>query len=100
MHVASSRPSTALPVTRSDWTTTSSDPPSTEGPVDNRSSKRWGGPVTGPLHDDELPVDEPLVRSLLSTSFPEYDVLPLRRLDASGSSNALFRLGDDLLVRL
>jgi aminoglycoside phosphotransferase (APT) family kinase protein len=56
--------------------------------------------VTGPLHDDELPVDEPLVRSLVSASFPEYDLLPLRRLDASGSSNALFRLGDDLLVRL
>jgi len=56
--------------------------------------------VTGPLHDDELPIDEPLVRSLLAASCPAYAGLPLRRLDASGSSNALFRLGDDLLVRL
>ena len=56
--------------------------------------------MTGPLHDDELPIDEPLVRSLLAASCPAYAGLPLRRLDASGSSNALFRLGDDLLVRL
>jgi aminoglycoside phosphotransferase (APT) family kinase protein len=56
--------------------------------------------VTGRLHDDELPIDEPLVRSLLAASVPAYAGLQLRRLDASGSSNALFRLGDDLLVRL
>ena len=52
------------------------------------------------LHDDELTIDEPLVRSLLTASCPSYADLPLRRLDASGSSNVLFRLGDDLLVRL
>ena len=61
---------------------------------------RWSGPVTGRLHDDELAIDEPLVRTLLAASFPSYARRPLRRLDASGSSNALFRLGDDLLVRL
>ena len=52
------------------------------------------------LHDDELAIDDPLVRALLAASCPSYAELPLRRLDASGSSNALFRLGDDLLVRL
>jgi aminoglycoside phosphotransferase (APT) family kinase protein len=31
---------------------------------------------------------------------PEFVALPLRRLESTGSSNALFRLGDDLLVRL
>src|SRR5690349_18512864 len=31
---------------------------------------------------------------------PEHAYLPLRRLGSSGSTNALFRLGDDLLVRL
>jgi aminoglycoside phosphotransferase (APT) family kinase protein len=56
--------------------------------------------VAGRLHDDELPIDEPRVRSLLAASLPAYAGLPLRRLDASGSSNALFRLGDTLLVRL
>ncbi|WP_191907820.1 aminoglycoside phosphotransferase family protein [Nocardioides cynanchi] len=56
--------------------------------------------MTGPLHDDEIPIDESLVRSLLGTLSTSYDALPLHRLDASGSSNALFRLGGDLLVRL
>lgn len=52
------------------------------------------------LHDDEIPIDAPLVRALVDAELPEYAALPLRRLDASGSSNALFRLGDELLVRL
>jgi aminoglycoside phosphotransferase (APT) family kinase protein len=56
--------------------------------------------VGGRLHDDEIDVDEGLVRRLLGTLSPSYDGLPLRRLDATGSTNALFRLGDDLLVRV
>lgn len=58
--------------------------------------------MTGRLHDDELDVDEPLVRRLLGTlrTARVYADLPLRRFEASGSTNALFRLGDDLLVRV
>lgn len=56
--------------------------------------------MTGLLHDDEIPIDEGLVRALLGTLSPSYDEEALRRLDSSGSTNALFRLGDDLLVRL
>lgn len=41
-----------------------------------------------------------LVRSLIDRAFPEYSSVPLSPLHASGSSNALFRLGSDLLVRL
>ena len=52
------------------------------------------------LHDDEIDVDEDLVRRLLATVSSSYDALPLRRFEASGSTNALFRLGDDLLVRV
>ncbi len=52
------------------------------------------------LHDDEIDVDETLVRRLLGTLSPAYDDLPLRRFEATGSTNALFRLGDDLLVRV
>jgi aminoglycoside phosphotransferase (APT) family kinase protein len=52
------------------------------------------------LHDDEIPIDLGLVRSLVDGEFPQYADLPLRRLAASGSTNALFRLGNDLLVRL
>jgi aminoglycoside phosphotransferase (APT) family kinase protein len=56
--------------------------------------------VTGPLHEDEIPIDEELVRSLVGTVSTSYARLPLRRLDTTGSTNALFRLGDALLVRL
>jgi aminoglycoside phosphotransferase (APT) family kinase protein len=55
-------------------------------------------PVT--LHTDELPVDETLVAHLVADQLPEHARLPVRRLASSGSTNALFRLGDDLLVRL
>jgi aminoglycoside phosphotransferase (APT) family kinase protein len=52
------------------------------------------------LHSDELSTDVTLVRRLVATAFPEYaghDLTPTRD---SGSSNALFRLGEDMLVRL
>ena len=52
------------------------------------------------LHADELPVDEALVRRMIADQLPEHVGLPVRRLSASGSSNSLFRLGDELLVRV
>ena len=52
------------------------------------------------MHDDELAVDLHLVRRLVDRSFPEYADLGLAPLATSGSSNAMFRLGDELLVRL
>jgi aminoglycoside phosphotransferase (APT) family kinase protein len=52
------------------------------------------------LHDDELRVDVRLVRALVDGALPEYASLPLSTLGFSGSSNALFRLGDEFLVRL
>lgn len=52
------------------------------------------------LHADEIPVDLPLVRALIDRTMPALQALPLRRLASTGSSNALFRLGDGLLVRL
>jgi aminoglycoside phosphotransferase (APT) family kinase protein len=52
------------------------------------------------LHEDEIPVDVALVRRLVDRQFPEHAPLGLRPMGASGSSNALFRLGSDLLVRL
>lgn len=59
-----------------------------------------GESVPAPLHADEIPVDAGLARSLVARDFPEYADLPVRRLGPSGSSNALFRLGEELLVRL
>jgi aminoglycoside phosphotransferase (APT) family kinase protein len=52
------------------------------------------------LHDDEIPIDTGLVRALVDRAMPDYVDLPVRRLDSSGSTNALFRLGDNLLIRL
>lgn len=52
------------------------------------------------LHDDELRVDPALVRALVDLELPDARNLGLRPLSVSGSSNALFRLGEELLVRL
>ena len=56
--------------------------------------------VAQALHSDEIPIDAELVRDLVSRAMPAYADTPIRRLASSGSSNALFRLGDELLVRL
>ncbi len=52
------------------------------------------------LHDDELAIDLALVRALVDRDVPEHADVPLRPLGSSGSDNALFRLGADLLVRV
>lgn len=56
-----------------------------------------GGPVGMPAA--EHPIDEGLVRALLAEQHPDLAGLPLRAVDA-GWDNALFRLGDELAVRL
>ena len=56
--------------------------------------------MPGALHSDEIPIDDELVRGLVSRAMPAYADAPLHRLASSGSTNALFRLGEDLLVRL
>ena len=52
------------------------------------------------MHADEIDVDETLVRRLLAEQFPAWARLPLRRVEPSGTVNAVFRLGDELAVRL
>ena len=52
------------------------------------------------MHSDELEIDEPLVRRLLGEQFPEWADLPLRRIEPRGTVNAIFRLGNELSVRL
>jgi len=56
--------------------------------------------MTSAFHDDEIPIDVYLVRRLIDDQFPQFAAMPLNRLGASGSTNTIFRLGDDLLVRL
>lgn len=52
------------------------------------------------MHADELDVDVDLVRRLLAAQFPQWAHLPLERIAEEGTDNAIFRLGDDMSVRL
>lgn len=55
--------------------------------------------VSATLHDDEVPVDEALARRLVDSQFPQWAGLPLSPA-GDGTDNRMFRLGDDLVVRL
>ncbi|PNG19546.1 aminoglycoside phosphotransferase family protein [Streptomyces cahuitamycinicus] len=52
------------------------------------------------MHEDELDIDVSLVGRLIAGQFPQWAGLPLRRLESSGTENAMFRLGADKVVRL
>lgn len=52
------------------------------------------------LHDDEVTITDELARDLVVRQFPEWAALPLRRIRSSGTVNAIYRLGDDLVLRL
>jgi aminoglycoside phosphotransferase (APT) family kinase protein len=52
------------------------------------------------MHVDEHEIDEALVHRLLAEQFPEWADLPLRRIEPAGTVNAIYRLGDELAVRL
>lgn len=59
-----------------------------------------GPTLRGPLHADEIALDETLVQGLLQTQCPCWADLPLVRLESAGTDHWLFRLGAKLLVRL
>jgi aminoglycoside phosphotransferase (APT) family kinase protein len=46
------------------------------------------------------PVDGDLVRRLVAGRFPRWAGLPVRRFPSGGTVNAMYRLGEDLVVRL
>ena len=52
------------------------------------------------MHDDEVEVTDAVVRRLVDGQFPDWAGRPLRRLPSTGTDNALYRLGDDLGIRL
>ena len=52
------------------------------------------------MHEDEVATDAALVRRLLAAQFPEWAALPVERVPSSGTDNALYRLGSDMVVRL
>jgi aminoglycoside phosphotransferase (APT) family kinase protein len=52
------------------------------------------------MHEDELEIDEAVVRRLLAAQFPHWAGLAIEALPAGGTDNAIYRLGDELSVRL
>ncbi|MEA2350763.1 MAG: hypothetical protein QOG86_1704 [Thermoleophilaceae bacterium] len=52
------------------------------------------------MHEGEVYADASLVRRLLAAQAPRWAALPLTPVASAGTSNAVYRLGDDLAVRL
>lgn len=52
------------------------------------------------MHANEVEIDESLVKRLLTAQFPKWSELPLLRVKSSGTDNAIFRLGEDMAIRM
>ncbi|MEU6251566.1 aminoglycoside phosphotransferase family protein [Streptomyces sp. NPDC047043] len=55
---------------------------------------------TGQMHPGLLPVDDDLVRRLVAGQFPQWAGRAVVRFPSGGTVNAMYRLGDDMVVRL
>lgn len=55
---------------------------------------------TDKMHADEVDTNLSLVLRLLITQFPQWANLPIEQVHSAGTGNALYRLGDDMVVRL
>lgn len=58
------------------------------------------GPTGAALDEVRPVIDGPLVRRLVDAQFPQWAGLPLRLLAPAGSDHVIYRLGDELSVRL
>ncbi len=52
------------------------------------------------MHAEEVDTDASLVRRLLARQFPNWADLPITPVPSAGTDNAIYRLGDDMAVRL
>jgi len=52
------------------------------------------------MHPNEVHTDASLVERLVMSQFPQWSGLPVARVSSAGTDNALYRLGDDLVVRM
>ena len=52
------------------------------------------------MHANEVETDVPLVQRLLAAQFPQWADLPIERIASAGTDHAIYRLGDDMSVRL
>ncbi|WP_196468871.1 aminoglycoside phosphotransferase family protein [Planomonospora sp. ID91781] len=55
---------------------------------------------TGRMHPGIHPIDDDLVRRLVAGQFPCWAGLAVERVPSGGTVNAMYRLGDDMVVRL
>jgi aminoglycoside phosphotransferase (APT) family kinase protein len=56
--------------------------------------------AAGEIHAHEADSDVGLVRRLLAAQFPQWAARPIERVPSAGTDHALYRLGDDQVVRL
>ncbi len=54
----------------------------------------------GRMHLDEADIDAQLVSRLLAAQFPRWADLPVEPVHSAGTDNAIYRLGEDMAVRL
>lgn len=54
----------------------------------------------GKMHVDEVDTSASLVGRLLTTQFPQWADLAIEPIHSAGTDNALYRLGDNMVVRL
>lgn len=56
--------------------------------------------MTPRMHDDQIDSDVDLVRSLLEAQLPQWANLPIEEVESTGTDNALYRLGSEMVVRM
>jgi len=52
------------------------------------------------MHPDDLTMNDAMIRALLTQHAPQWAALPLQRVDSSGTDNAMFRIGSELVLRI
>ena len=57
-------------------------------------------PTAVRVHENEVEVDAALVGRLIGTQFPQWAGLAVTRVEPEGATNVMFRLEDDMAVRL
>jgi aminoglycoside phosphotransferase (APT) family kinase protein len=52
------------------------------------------------MHDDEVAVDDVMVRRLVDSQFPQWSDRTLDRVQSTGTDNVIYRLGSEVALRL
>lgn len=52
------------------------------------------------LHNDEVDIDIAIVQNLVASQFPQFSKLNIKPVTGSGTDNVMFRLGNDMSIRL